>query len=49
MVKKKKVKLNRSIEKPHLEKEKPVDPIKPPTKSQPKFTGIDIGLKSIFG
>ena len=47
---KKKVKLNRDIEKPQPEKEKPVDTIKPPIKSQPKFTGIDIGLKkSIFG
>jgi len=41
---KKKVRLNRDIEKPHPEKEKPIDTIKPPIKSQPKFTGIDIGL-----
>jgi len=45
MVKKKKVKLNRDIEKPHPEKDKPKDTIMAPTKFQPKFTG----LPSLFG
>lgn len=39
-----KAKLNRKIEKPHPEKDRPKDFIQAPTKFQPKFTGIDIGI-----
>ena len=42
--KKKTIKLNRKIEKPHPEKDRPKDFIEAPTKFQPKFTGIDIGI-----